>query len=307
MKKVLSLLLCLILLLSLSACGDGYKTDKKAKAEDIFPVAMQNLSATLKNLLTPEAESTQLKYTLSGNASASLDLPIPSTDGGSSSKVQINGKLNGSGEADNKKGLSLTLNAETDALKALGPILGGMMDSSSSEDLKIELGLYVDQEAHRLYQKTMDDEQWSYSEFTTLAQESNLKELDKLNTVTLDQVFEKYEFTINKEEYVFEGTANVSALSGIGTDASGLPVDPKTVSQAMEMLKGLKPAVKIVVNADKKITSLQLKIQDFTVDLGAMMPLSAVIKELSLDFGIQYENVNFSVPANVKTEAEAAH
>ncbi|MBQ6075234.1 MAG: hypothetical protein IJK86_03680 [Lachnospiraceae bacterium] len=296
MKKLLAMLLCAAMILSLTACGDGYKTDKNAKAEDIFSAAVTNLSNTVKTMLDKDAEPAPFSFKMTGSVSAALKMPAEAAAAAGNTDLSITASGEANGLVDNKKGASVTLKAETNAMKVLGSLFGPLMPAGKeAEDMKIEAGAYVDLESGRTYVQDPDTKSWSWTSFDP----NDLKNVDlkEVESATLDKVFETYTFTVEKEAYIFEGTAKAEAVN---TDA----LDNEMVSEISGMIKDLKPALKLTVDPDKRITGAVMTVKDYTLDLGEMLGLSAVISDLSLDLGITYGPVSYQLPDDVKNAPE---
>ena len=299
MKKLLALLLSAAMVLGLTACGDGFKTDKKASAEDVFSAAVTNLSQTVKTMFDKDAEANPFSFKLTGNVTAGLDLPAELAGKDGASDLTITASAKASGLADNKKGASAAVTVETDAMKVLGSMLGGLGSvmggsSSSAENLKIETGFYADLESGKAYVLDPDTKAWSVQDFDP--KEAANADLKDLETLTLDKVFETYTFTVEKEAYIFEGTAKADAV-----DLSDL--NNQQISSYAGMIKDLKPALKLTVDPQKRLTGAVMTVKDYKLDLTAAMGMSATVKDLSLDLSGTYGPVNYQLPDEVKNAA----
>ena len=213
-------------------------------------------------------------------------MPLP-TQAGKPLEIYLKGTAQGL--ADNQKGVYINLKAQTNAQKAMNALFMAGQQEDDNKESTMDIGIYADYASNRLYTQDPDNGTWSASDLNL---DANQLDTAKLESMTTTDFFETCQFTVTKDSYIFEGPVN-PALDL--EEVTGLTMD----------FKETKAQLKMVFNADKNLTNLELKMAESALSLSAGMPgLQAKIGESSLSLNIRYEAVSYQLPETVKNAAE---
>ncbi|MBQ4424366.1 MAG: hypothetical protein II882_01325 [Lachnospiraceae bacterium] len=337
-KKLFTLLLCLLLALSMAACGvkkdtetdktetktsettaeetteepttEAWLTDRDAKAEDVYQGMLDFLNTKIKELKSNKKPE---EFVLSGTASGSVkvSLFIPKTESNEEINLSMYAKGSGEAQVDVKQGAHAYAEYETDYMKFLAVLYG--QDPEAVELMKGTYEVYLDQTERKQYTKAGQDEDWEMEELgpeeepdESESQDeqgaqvtSSLSSLDfDPEKYPLDKVFKEYTFTVTKEEYIFEGTLNTNLIT-----------DSETVSGQFGNLdlSGMEPKVRITCDPEKRPTSFSVTVGTYELPLDNLMPIEGMkvkLEALSVNFNLSYDDFTLTIPEEVKQAAE---
>ncbi len=322
MKKLTALLLGIVLILSLAACGkkdtvssqeegsskassaaattaapttteEVWKTDKDATADEVLKAMLKNVQSLVNAMQDKNADAQYLTLDGSGDLQAAIKME----SGSNNFEQSFGAKGNLNLTVNTRQGLHYKADYETDIMSLLGSMFG---QPGGDEETKGTAESYADREENRYYELNPDDGKWYYSALEMSDTEEVLTD-EEIDKITAEKLFKDLEFTVTKEEYLFEGTLNLEALreesEGLTSNLIGTELPP------IEMTVSLK----LTCDDQKRLTALSLNVPETTIDLGAdMAGLKISIDTLTLDLAAKYDEVKVEVPGNIKSTAEDA-
>ena len=340
MKKLISWLLCIVMVLSMAACGkepakesentaapttapeteEVYKTDKNAKPEDVIRAAFEEL--TKESTKCAFTSDSVLDFTLTykeqeGAAAASDDftqMVIQMVLGivfAESDELNLRASAKLNGFSDAAKGMKAEIEIENNIAEALSGILAALdlipEDETSSplfaETLKS--AVYFDKEDGKVYFQNPENSEWNY--IAGNAGEGTVFEIPE--DIKLDDFLEKgYDWTITKDQYLLSGKVDLKGIIMKSLEENGLDAEEKKAAEEQidGILDGIEVKIALQCNDEKKLESAELSIDTFTKDLSGLVPgLGIRLNQFSVKGKYDYTaKEEIAVPEDVRKNAE---